>query len=340
MNSKTLLYQIIILLFTIISSCTDIQSKLFPSKHNSNNISTVVDLYGQLSINGNKIISQHGDTVVLKGMSLYWSQWMNKFYNYKCVKWLRDDWKCSVLRAAVGVEREGYISNPEREMGKIKTVIDACIDLGIYVIVDWHSHSAHENTDEAIAFFREIATLYGDKPNIIYEIYNEPLEVSWDSVIKPYADTVIKAIREIDTNNIIVVGTPRWSQDVDVASNNPITGKNIAYALHYYASTHKQELRDKASKAIEKGCALFVTEFGTCEYNGDGHIDYEENKYWFDFMDKNKISWCNWSIADVDETSSALKDNANAMGHWKISDLSESGIYIKNKLLEMNGKKK
>src|SRR5690606_41644798 len=51
-------------------------------------------------------------------------------------------------------------------------------------------------------------------------------------------------------DNLIIVGTPTWSQDVDVASNDPITGySNIAYTLHFYAGTHGQFLRDKASTA-------------------------------------------------------------------------------------------
>ena len=79
-----------------------------------------------------------------------------------------------------------------------------------------------------------MAKKYGKHPNIIYEIYNEPLKISWDTVIKPYAEKVIEAIRKIDKNNIIVVGTPHWSQDVDNASENPIKGyKNIAYTLHF-----------------------------------------------------------------------------------------------------------
>ena len=36
-----------------------------------------------------------------------------------------------------------------------------------------------------------MAKKYGKHPNIIYEIYNEPLVVSWDDVIKPYAENVI-----------------------------------------------------------------------------------------------------------------------------------------------------
>ncbi|MBQ4796798.1 cellulase family glycosylhydrolase, partial [Pectobacterium versatile] len=108
----------------------------------------------------------------------------------------------------------------------------------MYVIIDWHSHSAENNRSEAIRFFQDMARKYGNKPNVIYEIYNEPLQVSWSNTIKPYAEAVISAIRAIDPDNLIIVGTPSWSQNVDEASRDPINGKNIAYTLHFYAGTH------------------------------------------------------------------------------------------------------
>jgi hypothetical protein len=215
------------------------------------------------------------------------------------------------------------------------TVIDACIDLGIYVIVDWHDHHAQRHTDQSIAFFEEIASTYNGIPNIIYEIYNEPEgSVSWPDSVKPYADSVVQHIRAIDSVNLILVGSPNWSQDVDVAANNPLLYNNIAYTLHFYATTHKQLLRNKATAALNNNVALFVSEFGTTESSGTGIIDSAETNIWMQFMIDNKLSWCNWSIADKDETSAALKPGASANGGWLDSDISISGLLIRRKLRE------
>ncbi len=292
----------------------------------------VVEKFGQLQVVGNQIVDQQGNPVMLRGMSLFWSQWMGQYYNYDCIKWLRDDWKCTVVRAPVGIGKDGYLENPGQEMKKIRTVIEACLDLGIYVIVDWHDHYAPDHRREATIFFETIASAYGQAPNIIYEIYNEPEKVSWLDVVKPYADSVIQKIRAIDADNLILVGTPFWSQDVDVASLNPVQFKNIAYTLHYYATTHRQPIRAKASVALNNGAALFVSEFGTCEHTGSGVIDRQELAAWFAFMEQHKISWCNWSIADKNETSAALKSGANADGGWPDSELSESGMLIRDKI--------
>src|SRR5690606_6941617 len=153
--------------------------------------------YGQLSISGNKIVDKNGDAVQLRGMSFFWSQWMGQFYNKETVKWLVDDWQCTVVRAALAVdEADGYITNPDVEKAKIIAVVVTCIEEGIYVIIDWHSHHAENYLDEAKTFFSEMAQKYGDYPNVIYEPYNEPLEVSWTGVLKPYHEAVIAAIRE------------------------------------------------------------------------------------------------------------------------------------------------
>lgn len=306
-------------------------NEVFP--YNSDSDSTPVEKYGQIRVEGNRIVDKNGNPVALHGMSLFWSQWIGKYYNPFCIEWLHSDWKITVIRAAMGIEPDGYLTNPDTEKNKIFSVINKSIDLGIYVIVDWHDHNAHIHQEEAIGFFAEIAALYGDQPNLIYEIYNEPTQVSWSNVVKPYAEAVIDTIRSIDPDNLIIVGTPTWSQDVDIAANDPLEYNNIAYALHFYAATHKQSLRNKASSALGKGAALFVSEWGTCESSGTGKLDTAETEKWLNFMEQNKLSWCNWSIADKNETSAALKGGASEFGEWNDTDLSASGDLIRKKLI-------
>jgi len=269
---------------------------------------------------------------------MFWHQWSegDKYYNYDCIKWLRDDWHCEVVRAAVAVERGGYLEHPLKTKREIFRFIEDCIDLGVYVIVDWHSHEAENSTEKAIEFYSELAQRYGEYPNIIYEIYNEPLKVSWSGVVKPYLDLVIHAIRKYDPDNIIIVGSPQWSQKVDEASLDPIEGTNIAYTLHYYAGTHKQWLRDMAQVALDKGLPLWVTEFGLCNADGNGDIDYKESDLWFEFMEQYKISWCKWSVSHKMETSSILKPGTNHRGNWKPDDLTEPGKIIRDKLISVN----
>jgi endoglucanase len=297
---------------------------------------TIVKKYGQLSVKGNYILGQYGDTVQLRGMSLFWSQWMPQYYDAATVKWLRDDWKSTVIRAAMGVESGGYLENPGAEKEKIKLVVDAAIEHGIYVIIDYHSHEAHKNPTAAKKFFAEMAKKYGQYPNVLYEIYNEPLQnITWKDDIKPYADTIVKTIRQYDPDNIIICGTRQWSQLVTEAATLPIQDKNTVYTLHFYAVSHGQYLRDEAKAAMDKGIAIFVSEFGTCDYTGGGELGLKQTNEWFEFLDKYKISWCNWSVADKDETSAILKPRTGP-SDWEETNLTPSGIFIRNEIRTKN----
>ena len=87
---------------------------------------------------------------------------------------------------------------------------------------------------------------------------------------------------------------------------------------------------------MAKGICLIITEFGDCDASGNGKFDIPHTEDWFKFMDQYKISWCNWSVADKEETASALQPGASGTGGWKESQLTESGIYIRNELLKKN----
>lgn len=295
---------------------------------------TAVEEHGQLSIQGQYLVNQKGDIVQLNGMSLFWSQWQPQFYNETTVKNLVKGWGVQVVRAAMAVEHEGYLTHPEREKAKIIQVIEAAVQEGIYVVVDWHDHHAHDHQQAAIQFFSEIAQEYGAYPNVIYETYNEPLQVSWSKVLKPYHEAVIQAIRTYDANNVIVCGTPYWSQRVDEAAMDPIEEDNIAYTLHFYAGTHGQQLRTRAEKAIKQGLPIFVTEFGTTKASGDGGVYPEETKEWWRFMQEHYLSWCNWSIADKAESSAAVLPETTPVQLLSDTVLTTSGRLLRKKLLD------
>lgn len=292
---------------------------------------SVVAEHGQLGVRGNRVVDAAGRPFAVHGMSLFWSQWEPDYYNAKTVAWLKRDWKVTAIRAAIAAQSDGYDTQPEVETRKAETVIDAAIAQGIYVVVDWHAHQPR--ADDAVRFFSHIATKYRGVPNLIYEPYNEPLpEHAWATVLKPYHQKVIGAIRAIDPNAFVVAGTRSWSQDVDEAAADPLPFANVAYTLHFYAATHKAELRAKADRAMQMGAALFVTEFGTTAANGDAPIDAAETRVWWDWCDRNGISYLNWSVANKDEASAILKPDVEALAKWKPAQLTESGKLIREHL--------
>lgn len=251
-----------------------------------------------------------GKDIVLRGMAFGYSP---RFWNAGAVKWLKEDWDCTVVRASMDVNQ--YIKDTNAIRTRLEVVVDAAIKEGLYVIIDWHTDEIQLNA--AKVFFREMAEKYSKYPNIIYEIFNEPayhrgtdsskgLLYTWPEV-KEYSIELISTIRAIDPNNIILVGCPRWDQSINLPADDPIIGyNNLMYTVHYYAAGHKQELCDRADYALSKGLPIFISESADTEATGKGNIDVKEWDRWIKWSEKNKISWITWEMGDLKETCSVL----------------------------------
>ncbi|MBE6071872.1 MAG: 1,3-beta-glucanase [Clostridium butyricum] len=310
------------------------------SKPNSDNNTATPSSISQLKVIGSQLCDSNDKPIQLKGMSSHGLQWYGNYMNYNSMKYLRDNWGINVVRAAMYTDQDGYISNPKAAKEKVKEIVQSAIDLKMYVIIDWHilyDNDPNTYKIQAKSFFEEMAKLYGNYPNIIYEICNEPNgNITWSDNIKPYAEYIIPSIRAIDPDNIIIVGTSTWSQDVDIAASDPLSYSNIMYACHFYAGTHGKFLRDKIDIAISKNLAVFVSEWGTSDASGNNGPYIDEAQTWIDYMDNKKISWCNWSLCDKDETSAALKPGANTTGGWTDSNLTPSGLFVKKNISTSN----
>lgn len=301
---------------------------------------TGVGTNGALTVQNGKIVNKNGIAPQLRGISFSWSLWQGrKYYNPAVVDWLASDFKASIIRASLGVQPDhGYLQEPELQKQLIINVVDQAIKDGIYVLIDWHDHHSNQHLLQSKEFFAEMAHKYRGVPNVIYEIWNEPEVISWDTV-KSYAVQVITEIRKYDPDNLIVVDSPHWDQDVDIAAANPIAGfKNIAYSFHFYASdpNHQQKLRAKGDFALKKGLALMITEWGVGESNGNGKFNRDQVKTWMDWMETNHLSWTNWNITDKQETTALLLPGAPETGGWTNEQLTPAGIYIREQLRELN----
>ena len=292
-----------------------------------------------LHVDGRYLLNAEGDTVVLTGPSLGWHGNWGRFYNEGTVKALKEKWGANVTRAAIGAHLTGditkaYVPDSAYSVNLASAVIDAAIDNGMYIICDWHSH---DNTlEKAKEFFTVMTEKYGDSPNIIYEIWNEPLEIGWQEV-KDYATELIPVIRKNAPSSVIIVGTPRWDQDVDVAAASPLDFDNLLYSLHFYADTHKDWNRGKAEAAIEANLPLIISECGSMSHTGDGDINYESWQEWIDFADKNKLSVLMWDIADKNETCSMLTPDAPDNGmEWTDAHLKPWAKLAQKTIKERN----
>lgn len=302
--------------------------------------STPVGIHGQLRVQGTDLVDQNGATVQLKGISTMWLNWEDRYSTSKAgLQWMRDNWNITLYRAAMGIEPEGaYLTNPERALAQLRQVVHNAIDLGVYVLIDWHDHNAHLNQAASIAFFTQIAEEFGHFPHVLYETFNEPEQVDWDSQIKPYHEAVVPAIRAKDPDNVIILGSRQWSQRVDEAAANPVSGTNLMYTVHFYACDHRDQQRNEAQIAYDAGLALFVTEWGATPADGGASnptVCADSAQAWHDWMNERSIGWAAWKLDGCADSSCLFNsDAAPAEGGWTAQWLNGHAHFVVDRLLD------
>ena len=293
---------------------------------------------GALSVRGTDLVDSSGNPIQLKGVSTMGLQWYGQYVNYEAFKTLRDDWGANLIRLALYTHEGGYCSggNQTTLMNLVDQGVEYATELGMYVIVDWHvlnEQSPAVYEDQAKTFFQTVAKKYAGHDNVIYEICNEPNNTSWD-VVKSYAETIIPIIRQYDEDAVILVGTPTWSQLDDsrlLNNQNPLAcdTHNVMYVCHFYAATHKDDLRNKVKTAIGNGLPVFISEFSICDASGNGGIDYTSADAWKNLINSYNLSYAGWSLCNKSETSALISSSCNKTSGWATSELSDTGRYLR-----------
>jgi endoglucanase len=302
---------------------------------------TAPSITGALHVEGTQLCGSDGSPVQLRGISTHGIAWFPEYINAECFRELHEQWNANVVRLAMyTAESGGYCTdgNKEELKERIRSGVKYAQEQDMYVIIDWHILSdadPNEYLAEAKSFFAEISGEYAKSDHVLYEICNEPNgNTSWQD-IKSYAQEIISVIRSNDPDGVVLVGTPNWSQFVDEAAADPITGyDNLMYTLHFYAATHTDDLRGRLAAAIENGLPVFVSEYGICDASGSGAIDVAQAEQWISLLDQYQISYVVWNLSNKEETSALLKSSCDKVNGFEETDLSDSGKWVYNMLQE------
>ena len=280
---------------------------------------------GKLKVVGKQLTDGKGNKIILKGVSTHGLSWFPQYVDKKLFKEFKENWSINTIRLAMYTDDyNGYCVGGEDNKKTLKKVVKEGVkyatDLDMYVIIDWHvlnDQNPNKYKEQAIDFFREMSKEYANYDNVIYEICNEPNSGTTWNDIKAYANEIIKVIRKNNPDAIVIVGTPTWSQDVDIVADSPLDYDNVLYALHFYANTHGQFLRDKLQVALDKGLPIIVSEFGICDASGQGAVNVPEADKWMEMLNDNSISYCVWNISNKGETCALIKSYVNKTNGFK-----------------------
>ncbi|BCL17998.1 cellulase family glycosylhydrolase [Micromonospora sagamiensis] len=302
---------------------------------------TPVAVNGQLQVCGANLCNQYGKPIQLRGMSSHGIQWFPHCYNDASLDALAKDWLADLFRISMYVQEDGYETDPAGFTNRVNTLVEEATERGMYALVDFHTLTPGDpmfNLERAKTFFAAVSARHANENNVIYEITNEPNGVSW-STIKNYAEQVIPVIRANDPDAVVVVGTRAWSSlgvseggNSTEIVNNPVNASNVMYAFHFYAASHRDNYRAELERAAAR-LPMFVTEFGTVDYTGDGGVDLASSAAWLDLLDRLKISYANWTYSDKAEGSAAFRPGTCYGGTYAgTAVLTESGAFMRNRI--------
>lgn len=307
------------------------------------NDGTPVGINGQLHVCGTYLCNQYNQPIQLRGMSTHGIQWYGwgKCITNASLDSLKNDWGADIMRVSMYVQEDGYETNPTAFTTQADTIIDALIARGLYVLIDWHMLDPGDpmyNLERAKTYFTHMSQRYKDNPNVIYEIANEPSGVTW-TTIKNYANLIIPYIRNNDPDGVVIVGTPDWSSFGvsgngsavnEIVANKP-SFDNLMYTFHFYAASHGTEYYNVFNDASNK-LPVFVTEWGTQKYTGDGANNFTMSQQYVTLMAQKKISWTSWNYSDDFRSGAAFVTGTCPNGPFTGSKLKAAGTWVQDKI--------
>jgi hypothetical protein len=166
-------------------------------------------------------------------------------------------------------------------------VVKRAIERNLYVVIaDFDFGPAHHPLRRArmLDFWKRMATSqWANHPQVLFELWNESEDIgsyrggpgSWAEQ-KPALQETVDAIRAAGARNVIIVPTPFYSSRAGEATASPLSGPNLAYAIHQYRREWEMYSGNRAQiqEGLASGQAMIVTEWG------DNSGDADPAKMW------------------------------------------------------------
>lgn len=305
-----------------------------------------VAAHGKPKLNSIQLVDSHGEPLQLIGVSSHNILEFASCYTFEALRHLVENWGITVFRITVYLEgSNSYYANPTGNDAAIANIADWCETLGIYAVIDYHImengdpnyylDSQGASTGPAITFWEKQANAYKDKDHVIYEIANEPNNAAWQPNIVAYLNSVIAAIRAIDSETIIIAGTPHWSQYLYYPGNDGgVTDTyNVMYAFHFYSASHMSLY--SVVEQYSRSLPVFVTEWSPSSYTSVEEPNLDNSDTFTELFSGDlpdnpiSISSAAWNWGDkAGEEVSLLTSGSCGSKNW--GSLTCAGKYIKN----------
>lgn len=268
-----------------------------------------------ISVKGNRFVNPAGEPMIFRGVSIadpdniagngHWNREL--FANVK-------DFGANLVRLPIHpvAWRD---RTPAGYLKLLDEAVEWCTDLGMYVIIDWHSIGnlktgmfqapIYDTTlQETLTFWRTIALHFkGHNTVAFYELFNEPTHfngmlgtMTWTEW-RQINEEIIGVIRYWDKERIPLVAGFDWAYDLSPLRYDPVRAEGIGYVTHPYPFKRTQPWEPKWEENFAFAAGkypLIATEWGFGLKDGEVVDDNHYGNRITRFLESKGISWTAW----------------------------------------------
>jgi len=332
-----------------------------------------------LKVAGTQIVNSKNEPVRLRGVNAACLEWTSNGEGHilESVRVAIDDWHVNHIRLPMSQDRWFGKAPEQSDEGKayralVDEVVKLCTSKGVYIMLDLHwsdvgewgqNIGQHSMPDQnSLAFWKDLAPVYANHPAVIYDLYNEPHDVTWDMWLNGGEVTdrpnrrgqapktfmavgmqpLLDAVRATGAKNLIVAGGLDWAYDfsgiLEGRQLKDPDGNGVLYANHCY--NNKNQAVETWIANVEKAAAklpIIISEFGGA-YFKPGE-EPPRGRRGFGGMRRNDGDWLmrvlqaiedhKWSFTAWDFHPSA---GPTLISGWDYTPTPGFGVYVKQVL--------
>ncbi len=319
-----------------------------------------------LKVVGTQVRNSRDERVHLRGVNVASMEWTSNGEGHilDTVKTAIQDWHVKVLRLPLAQDRWFGKAPEQKDDGQayralVKEVVEVCAAKGCYIVLDLHWSDAgewgqqigqHNMPDQnSLTFWKDLAAVYKNHPAVIFDLYNEPHDVSWDvwlkggkvaernrrgGLEKTYEavgmQTLLDAVRDTGAKNVVMVGGLNWSYDLSgILEGKQLAdpkGNGVIYANHAYPFKGDSVAKWVAKmEAATKKLPVNVSEFGSDPPGAGGVRGEQWVRQVLQALQDHDWDWIAWDMHP--RASPCL------IADWKYTPTPHFGNWVQQALL-------
>ncbi len=319
-----------------------------------------------LKVVGTEVRNSKNERVILRGVNAASMEWTSNGEGHilTTVNTAIQDWHVNIIRLPMAQDRWFGKAPEQTDGGKayrdlIKQVVDACANQGCYILLDLHWSDAdewgkqigqHKMPDQnSVAFWKEVAHAYRNQPAVLFDLYNEPHDVTWDiwhdggtvtekdrrtGEEKTYQavgmQALLDTVRGTGAKNVVVAGGLDWAYDMSGFLNgkqlSDPRGNGVIYANHDYpfkGDSFAQWLT-KMETATQQ-IPVIVSEFGAGGFRRSGQSGDEWIRQVLRALQDHQWNWIAWDLHP--------SAGPTLISDWNYTPTPNFGAWVKQALL-------